>query len=118
MAVMTTALTEFADNGNSRVYALDGHNALRPKLVLQKRMSPVGNQVIAQDTITVVMATEDADGNVLNPRVSIQCVVRRPLNGSSSDVDAVMAIFRDLVASDNFSTVVETQNWLTSHVGS
>lgn len=116
MAAMTAVLTEFSDMGNSRVYAQDGHSALKPKLVLQKRISPVGNQVVAQDTITVVNATEDADGNVLPARVTFQCVVRRPLNGDATDVTAALALFRDLIASDNFGATVTSQNWLTSYV--
>jgi hypothetical protein len=117
MPVMSTALTEFSDQGNSRVYALSGHNALRPKLVLQKRKSPVGNAVIAEDTITVLHATVDSDGNVLAPRVSATITIRRPLNGASADIDAVVAVLRDIVASDNLTTVVASQNWLTAHVG-
>lgn len=112
MAAMTTALTEFSDMGNSRTYAQAGHNALKPKLVLQKRKSPVGNQVVAEDSIMVVNATDDADGNVIAPRITFQVVVRRPLNGVEADVTAALATFRDIIAGDEFGTTVTTQNWL------
>jgi hypothetical protein len=112
MAAMTTALTEFSDNGNSRTYTYTGHTALSPKLVLQKRRVPSGAQTVIEDTITVLNATEDSDGNVLPQKVSFSATVRRPLNGDAADVTATLATFRDIIASDEFGVTVSTQNWL------
>lgn len=112
MAAMTTALTEFSDNGNSRTYTYTGHTALIPKLVLQKRRVPSGNQTVIEDTITVLVATKDADNNVLPQKVSFSATIRRPLNGTSADVTAALATFRDIIAGDEFGTTVTTQNWL------
>jgi hypothetical protein len=110
---MTTALTEFADNGNSRTYTYTGHTAVEPKLVLQKRRVPVGSQTIVEDTVTVLAATEDSDGTLLENKVSFEAKVRRPKDGISADVTAALAIFRDIIAGDEFTNTVSTQEWLS-----
>lgn len=112
MAAMTTALTEFADNGNSRTYTYTGHTAGEPKLVLQRRKVPNGNQSILEDTVSVLSSTEDAAGDNLQSRVLFTATVRRPLDGIAADVTAALAIFRDVVAGDEFANTVSTQEWL------
>lgn len=113
MAAMTTALTEFSDNGNSRTYTYTGHTASSPKLVLQKRRVPAGNQVVAEDTISVLAATTDADSNILQQRIMFTATIRRPIDGQTSDVTAALAIFRDIVAGDEFANTVSTQEYLS-----
>jgi len=113
MAAMTTALTEFADNGNSRTYTLVGHTALDPQLVIQTRRVPSGSQSVAESAFKVVYATEDADGNVLQSKVSFEGSVRYPIDGLQADIDAALAVFRDIVAGDEFGVTVNTQNWLS-----
>lgn len=112
MAAMTTALTEFADNGNSRTYTYTGHSAAEPRLVLQKRKVPTGNQTVIEDTITVLSSTEDANGDLLPSKVTFSMVVRRPLDGIAADVTAALAIIRDIIAGDEFTNTVSTQEWL------
>jgi hypothetical protein len=109
---MTTALTEFADNGNSRTYTYTGHSAAEPRLVLQKRKVPTGNQTVIEDTITVLSSTEDANGDLLPSKVTFSMVVRRPLDGIAADVTAALAIIRDIIAGDEFTNTVSTQEWL------
>jgi hypothetical protein len=112
MAAMSTALTEFADNGNARTFTLETHTAIAPNLVLQKRKVPSGNQTVVEDTFTVLLATEDSNGDALPSRVAFTVTVRRPVDGISADVDAALAILRDIVAGDEFANVVATQEWL------
>jgi hypothetical protein len=112
MAGMTTALTEFSNNGNSRTSTLSGHTALLPKLVIEKRKVPDGNQTMAEYSCKVVQATSDADGAVLANKVSIETIVRYPVLGQSSDVDAALAVSRDVVAGDEFANSISTQEWL------
>jgi len=113
MAAMTTALTEFSDSQNSRTYFYSGHTALKPKLVIQKRRVPTGNQTVIEDTITVLEATEDADGNVLPQKVSYSVTVRRPVDGDAAEVTSALAIFRDIVAGDEFTAVTTQQAYLS-----
>lgn len=112
MAAMSTVLTEFSDNGNSRTYSQAAHTAVKPQLVLQKRKVPSGNQTVVEDTITVLAATEDSDGAVLPSRVTFTATVRRPVDGTAADVTAMLAVFRDIVAGDEFANTVDTQEWL------
>lgn len=112
MALMTTVLTEFSDNGNSRTYTQAGHTAVEPQLVLQKRKVPSGNQSTIEDTITVLSSTEDASGALLDSRVSFTATVRRPKDGIAADVTAMLAVFRDIIAGDEFTNTVNTQEWL------
>jgi hypothetical protein len=67
----------------------------------------VGQQVVEEATISVVQATEDADGLVLDQKYSISIVARGPKNGTTSDKTACGVIMQDFVASDQFS------NWLS-----
>lgn len=109
MAGMLTVLTPFSAYGDSMTYTTAGHTASKPKLVLQKRRVPVNNQVIAEDTISVVQATEDDNGVILTQKVMFTATVRRPVNGQATDVTAALAIFRDVIAGDEFGNVVNTQ---------
>lgn len=113
MAAMTTVLTEFSQNGNSRTSTTTGHTALKPKLVIEKRRVPEGNQTMVEYVAKVVHATEDADGAVLSQKVAIEASVRYPLAGLSTDVDAALVIFRDIIAGDEFANSVDTQEWLS-----
>jgi hypothetical protein len=112
MAAMTTVLTEFADNGNSRTYTSPAHTSIKPALVIQKRKVPTGNQVVVEDTISTIYATEDAAGVAIPQRVSISITVRRPINGIAADMTAVVTLAREIVASDEFQAMVDTQNFV------
>jgi hypothetical protein len=113
MAAMSTALTEFADNGNSRTYTTSGHTASLPKLVIQKRRVPEGSATVAESTVSVIHATQDEAGDVLSQKVTMSVSVRYPIDGNSNDVDAVLVILRDIVAGDEFANTVDTQEWLS-----
>lgn len=112
MAAMSTALTEFSDNGNSRTYTYTGHTATDPRLVIQKRKVAVNGTSMIEDSVMVVSGTEDAESIPLQSRVTFQAVSRRPVNGTAGDVTAALAVFRDIIAGDEFGATVNTQNWL------
>lgn len=112
MAAMTTALTEFANNGNSRTSTITGHTAVKPKLVIEKRRVPEGNQVIAEYSCKVIEATDDPDGLVLSQKVTFDAIVRYPLQGESAIITAALAVFRDIIAGDEFANSITTQEWL------
>lgn len=112
MAAMTTVLTEFSTTGNSRTSTTSGHTALNPKIVIEKRRVPEGNQSVAEFSAKVIQATEDSEGNVLSQKVSFEAIVRYPLLGQSAEITSALAVFRDIVASDDFGNSVTTQGWL------
>lgn len=112
MPAMSTPLTEYSDNGNSRTFSTTGHTALKPKLVIQKRKIASNAQASAEDHISVVYGTADAEGAILTSKVAFDVSVRRPILGDAADVTAALAVLRDIVASDEFGATVTTQNWL------
>jgi len=112
MAAQTTALTEFSDNGNSRTYVTSTHTTAKPRLVVQKRKVPVGNQTVAEVSIDVVHASADGDGVVLPQKVAFSAVFRQPLAADAVDVAAALVIFRDIIAGDEFANAVSTQEFL------
>lgn len=112
MAVMSTALTEFSDKENSRTYTYTGHTAQEPRLVLEKRKIASSATAVLEDTVTVLSSTEDSAGELLASKVTFEVKVRRPVNGIVGDVTAALAIFRDIVAGDEFTNTVSTQEWL------
>lgn len=113
MAAMTTALTPFSTIGNTKTSTLAGHTAIEPQLVIEKRRVPEGNQTMAEYSCKVVYATTDADGAVMSNKVSFEAVVRYPLLGTFTDVTAALAVFRDVIAGDEYTNSVETQEWLS-----
>jgi hypothetical protein len=112
MAAQTTALTEFSDNGDSRTYTFTGHSVVKPKLVIQKRKVPGVNGKVAETSVSVICGTEDSLGAYLPEKVSFQVIVRTPINGITTDVDAALAVFRDIMAGDEFGFSIPTQNFL------
>jgi hypothetical protein len=112
MAAMTTALTEFSDNGDSRTYTYSGHSASNPRLVIQQRKVPVGNQVMAEASLRVISGTEDADGLPLTQRVVFSGSCRYPITGDYADVTAALAIFRDAINGDEWTNTCATLEWL------
>jgi hypothetical protein len=66
-----------------------------------------------EDTIQVLSSTEDASAAILPQKVSFQVTVRRPKSGIAADVTAALAIFRDIVAGDEFTNTVNTQEYLS-----
>lgn len=112
MAVMSTVLTEFSNSGNSRTSSIANHTAVKPKLVIEKRRVPDAGQTIAEYSVKVVEATADAAGIILNQKVTFECVVRFPVLGQTAEVTAALAVFRDIIAGDEFANSVSTQEWL------
>jgi len=112
MAAMTAVLTEFSNNGNSRTSTVATHTAVKPKLVIEKRRVPEGNQIIAEYSCKCVYATEDVDGVILSNKVSFEAVVRYPVAGDAADVAAALVLFKDIIANDEFANSITTQQWL------
>jgi hypothetical protein len=113
MAAMSTALTQFSDKENSRTYTTSGHTSVKPKLVIQKRRVPTGNQVIQEDTISVIHGTEDSNGVVLSQKVSFQVTVRQPVTAADTAVADALAIFKDMIAGDEFANTVTSSEYLS-----
>lgn len=111
MAGMTTSLTEFATNGNSRTSFYTGHTAVEPRLVIETRKTPTGGSSVLEDVFKTLSSTEDANGEILDSKVLIETKVRRPANGIAADVTAALAVHRDIIASDEFTSKVSTQQW-------
>lgn len=113
MAGMTTVLTPF-DTGkpNGRTYTLDTHTVAKPRLCVQKRRVPAGNQKVAEDSVFIMSGSEDADGNPIPERSSVEIVVRRSIEADTADLSVVLAAAIDIIASDEFSNTVDTQEYL------
>lgn len=112
MAVMTTILEEISSNGDSRTYMAPAHTVQKPVLVLQKRKVASGNQVMAEDTVSVLQATVDAAGDALPQKILFSATYRRPITGAAADVTAGLALFREIIASDEFTDIVNKQSKL------
>jgi len=112
MAAMSTVLTEFSTIGNSHTSTLSGHTAVKPKIVIQKRRVPENGQVMSEYSCKVIYATADANDVILSNKVSFEAVVRYPQAGDAADVTAALAVFRDIIAGNEFGASVPTLNWL------
>lgn len=112
MAAMSTALTVFDSLNGKRVNTYTGHSILDPRLVIENRRLAEGARTVSEYSFKVVSGTEDSDSVPLAEKVSFEAIVRVPVHGASADVTAALAIFRDIVAGDEFGNSVDTQEWL------
>jgi hypothetical protein len=112
MASFATTLTEFSDKENHRTFMVSGHTVQEPRLVIQKRKVPPPNGGTAESHLSVVYGTLDASGLPLASKVVFDAGVRFPADGQSDDITAALAVFRDLVASDEFTAMVSSQAYV------
>lgn len=112
MPTLAATLVEYSDEQNSRTFTTTGHSVSKPRLVIQKRKVGAVGGASGQDTISCVYGTVDPLGVSLPGRVVFEVTVRRPVEAASADLSAALALFRDIVASDEFTTTVNTQNYL------
>lgn len=111
MPAITTALTEYSDNGNSRTYSVSGHTAVQPYLLVEKRVAPSSMEGSTEFSFRIVKGTTDADGAVIAARQSAEVIIRRPYQGDADDATAVLALLKEVVASDEFAASVGTLNF-------
>jgi hypothetical protein len=111
MAAMTTALTEFSDSSNRREYTAPGHTVFAPRRVIASRTVANNAEASSRTKLQIVYGTTDSDGTPLSAPVGIDLLTRFPVAGKDSDVDSVIALARDFVASDEFESWIKTQNW-------
>jgi len=112
MPAMVTSLTGFSNNGDTKTSVLDAHTVSKPQLVIEKRKVAVGSQSVAESSVSVVVATVDADGAILPQKYNFTVTCRSPIAGASADKAIALATLRDVVASDEFANTVDTQEWL------
>jgi len=112
MSGMTTVLTEFSNSGNSRTSTLNGHTALKPKIVIEKRRVAEAGQEVAEQSVKVVFGTVDAADLPLAQKVSFEVIARYPVKGDTSDVSGALTIIKDIVSGDEFANSVNTQEFL------
>jgi hypothetical protein len=112
MASFTTTITEFSDKENNRTYMVTGHTVAKPRLVIQKRKVPATVAANSESSLLVVYGTEDSAAEPLSSKVVFNANVRSPANGDEADVTAALAVFRDFVASDEFTTLVTQQAYV------
>lgn len=112
MAAFATTITEFSDKENNRTFMVSGHTVQAPRLVIQKRKVPTTSSGVAESHLMVVYGTSDAESLPLASKVVFDAGVRYPADGQSSDVTAALAVFRDFVASDEFTAMVNSQAYV------
>jgi hypothetical protein len=112
MAAMTTALVVFSNTANSRLYTAPSHTVVKPAIVVQRRRVPTSADGLAHNELNVSFGTTDADGNPLDRKWFFGATARGPVNGDADDRTAALALFREMVASDEFATMILTQNYI------
>lgn len=112
MPAMATVLTEFSNNGDSRTSTLAAHTVSKPQLVIEKRKVPVGNQLVAESTVSVIVTSTDGSGDVLPSKYNLTVSARLPIGGQAADQSLALTVLRDIIASDEFANTLDTQEWL------
>lgn len=112
MPTIGTPLVDFSDAGNTRTYAAPSHNVRKPSLVQQRRRVPASLEASAETSVKVIQGTQDEAGKALASKYSFEVVARGPVNGLAADQTAALALFREIVASEEFAAAVQKQVWL------
>jgi hypothetical protein len=112
MPNIVTVLTEFSDKENSRTYTSAGHTVVKPRIVVQKRKVAPSVDGVATDTLSVVFGSVDSVGLPLNAKIAFEVNIRRSPQALTADISAAKALFREIVASDEFNAVVDSQNYV------
>jgi hypothetical protein len=67
---------------------------------------------IAQTEVNVSFGCVDADGAPMTQKHFIGATSRSPVGGDATNQAAALALFREIVASDEFAAAITTQNYL------
>lgn len=108
--ISTTDHIELNDTNDARTWVLDGHTAIQPQLVIQKRRTtgPADSQKLESE-LKVVFGTTGAAGEILPTKISISCNCRYSVNSDAADLNAAIAEFQLLVASASFANMIKKQ---------
>lgn len=112
MSQLTTPISEYSDNGNTRTYAVQGHLAAKPFLVIQKRSAPGGVNASTEMSFRVIKATTNAIGDIIPNKASVEVVVRCPNQGKPDDLQTAFTLAKEIIASDEFRASVTSLTWL------
>jgi hypothetical protein len=87
---------------------------MKPQLVIQKRKVPVASDAssVQQSSLKVVLGTVDAAGLAMSQKISFEAIIRYPIGALAADIAAAELLFTDIVASTNFASFVDTQEYL------
>lgn len=112
MATIATNLVDYADNGNTRTYAAPSHTVEKPSLVQQRRKVPASLTAVSESSIKVIQGTTDSAGQPIVSKYSFEGIFRGPVNGQVADRTASLALFREIVNSDEFGAAITGQLWI------
>jgi len=111
----TSSYTEFSDSENSRTWTLDDHTVAKPQLVIQKRIIPssmTDSRAYATSILKVIQGTVDGNGDPMQQKVSFDLTIRYPQGAAAADVTEARALFQEVVASTEFTALVNGQQYL------
>jgi hypothetical protein len=109
MTTIVTPLKAFSTTGNVTTYAAPQHTIAEPRLVIQKRAVPSTAAGVAQTSVKVVYGTSDASDMPIAQRISFEAIGRLPVMANDTDVDNAIALYREIVASDEFVVAMKQQ---------
>jgi hypothetical protein len=112
MASFSTVIKSYSESENVRSYSIAGHTVQKPRILKQKRRAPTSPTASAESELQVQYGTVDIVGSPLPGKIVFTANVRYPLDGLAADVTAALAVFRDFVASDQFTDMVNSQNYV------
>lgn len=112
MAAMSTALTQRSDAADTREWQLPTHTLAVPFLVRQRRTTAKTLTGRATDGLSFLRGGADTAGVALASPLTATINLIRQANVSSTDSAAALAIFREVVASDNFAAMWNSQTYL------
>lgn len=103
MASFTTAIEEFSTQGNSVTYAITAtHTANAPRLVINRRRVATGNKQSYEMDLDIVHGLLTSEGVPVPAKLTLGAHARIPVVATATEIDAIIADFRDFVNSDEF----------------
>lgn len=109
MAAMSTNLTFSGNTKDTFIYALDGHTAQVPSLLIASRKNGNGPTGNIESTFELVQGTHDSEGVLIASRDIIEMRFKYPKHGDFNDMVSLRAIAIDMLSSDELWAWVEKQ---------
>lgn len=112
MAALATELRKLNEYSDTLKLAISSHTAAKPRVVIQKRTTPSGNQVMLTDTVKIVYGTIHPDASPHEQNVILTLTMSRPKDGDLGDLYAARGLMSEIIACDEFVDIMNNQYYL------
>lgn len=116
ITIGTHVLDQYDSGNNMRSWVDAGHTEAKPEVMIQRRTVPentADSNAFATKKLKVVMGTEDANGDPLAKKISIETICKVPQGALAADVTKAIALHQAATAHADFTIMVTKSLYYT-----